>query len=453
MMNVIVSNKIVLQEVPPHFARMIRKRLTIPNPKYLEAVKHRRWTGNLEKELTYYDVTTDGLILPRGFALQLVHLATQCEASWQLDDRRRVLPEVEFSIMGKLRAYQQQAVKDVLGHDFGVLNAATGSGKTCMAMAIIAARKQPALVIVHTKELLQQWMDRACQFLNMVPGEIGIIGGGEKILGERLTIGIVNSIYPIAEEIKDHFGFLIVDEAHHIPSRTFTEAVSAFDCRFMLGLSATPYRRDGLSRLIYWAMGDQVHTVDKGRLIREGSIMKPEIVTRPTGFVSSFNLTVEYSAGISELTRNTSRNSLIVSDVMDYLKDNGWPVLVLSDRKPHCQVLAEMLTVQGIKTEILTGDLSAGKRKEVVESIRTGEVQTVCATVQLAGEGLDLPELRAVFLGTPIKFDGRLLQSVGRILRPTKGKDRAMVFDYQDINEPVLMAAARSRMKVYNKAA
>lgn len=447
-MKIIVSSKILLPDASSPFARIIREGLTMPNPAYLEAVKRGRRTGNLKQELRFYQIEPEGLIIPRGFASQLLRIAAQTETPREIIDQRRILQQVKFSFKGKLRDYQAEAVEDILDHDFGVLSAAIGSGKTTMALYVIAKRKQPALIIVHTKELLHQWVERACQFLGMSLEEIGQIGGGKKIIGKKLTVGIVNSIYPIASEIRDKFGFIIVDEAHHCPSRIFTEALSAFDCRFMLGLSATPYRNDGLSKVIYWYLGDEVHAVEKSRLLQEGSILKPEIVTRETGFVSSFDMGFEYSKGISELTRDEPRNQLIARDVAEYLKGNEGPVLILSDRKLHCDTLAEMLTLQGIKAEILTGNLSNGRRKQAVERIRAGEVEAVVATGSLVGEGLDLPSLNALFMATPLKFKGRVTQYVGRVLRPSEDKGKAMVFDYVD-DEPVLQASARARQRAY----
>ena len=447
-MKIIVSNNVLLPEIPSRLAGMIHKRLTMPNPAYAEAVKRNRWAGNIPEVLRFYQNTAEGLTIPRGFILQLLRIATQQEVSWQIIDNRRTLPWVTFSFKGEMRDYQAEAVKDVLAHEFGVLNAATGSGKTAMTLYVIAKRKQPTLVIVHTKELLQQWVDRACQFLGMVPDEIGIIGNGKKRIGEKLTVGIVNSIYPIADEIKDRFGFIVLDECHHCPSRTLTEAVSAFDARFMLGLSATPYRRDGLSKLIYWYLGDQVHAVNKARLIQKGSILKPEIVTRETGFVSKYSLTNSYSKAISELTRDEPRNSLIAEDVAVYLRGNKGPVLILSDRKPHCDTLTKMLADKEINAAILTGDLGTIKRKETVERIRAGEVQAIVATGSLVGEGFDLPSLNALFMATPSKFKGRVTQYVGRVLRPAPGKDKAVVFDYID-RDPVLRASARARQRAY----
>jgi len=245
----------------------------------------------------------------------------------------------------------------------------------------------------------------------------------------------------------------VVDECHHCPSRTFTEAVSTFDSRFLLGLSATPYRRDGLSKLIYWHLGDVVHTVDKSRLIREGSILKPEVIQRHTRFSTWTSLTEHYSRGISELTQDRNRNNLIVDDVAAYLSGNSGPVLVLSDRTAHCRMLHAMLANRGIVAEILTGNLSAGRRREGLKVIQDGNVQAICATGSLVGEGFDLPAASALFLATPIKFSGRVTQYVGRVMRPSPGKDRVVIYDYVDSREPVLAASAKARMRVYQSTA
>ena len=200
-MRIVVSNNIILQEVPFRFAGIIRERLTMPNPAYVEAVKRGRWTGNIPEVLRFYQDTAEGLIIPRGYALQLLRLATTTDTSWEIIDQRRILQPLNFTFTGELRDYQHEAVKDILQHDHGILSCPTGGGKTIIALAVIAKRGQPTLIIVYTKELLQQWIDRACQFLDIDPDKIGIIGNGKRRIGERLTIGIVNSIYHTASEI------------------------------------------------------------------------------------------------------------------------------------------------------------------------------------------------------------------------------------------------------------
>ena len=154
-------------------------------------------------------------------------------------------------------------VEQVGRFDFGVLEAATGSGKTTMALALVTARQQPTLVIVPTVELMHQWADRAQQFFD---GKIcGKVGSG-KFNIEWLTIGVVNSVHNHLHELAPKFGFLIIDEAHRTPAKMFAGTVSAFDSKYLLGLSATPYRRDGLDEVVNFHLGRLVHRVDKQRL-------------------------------------------------------------------------------------------------------------------------------------------------------------------------------------------
>lgn len=238
-MKILISNRLLLQDIPQALERELIEWLTFQNPKWIENVRMGRWNGETPEYLSCYEETRNGLLLPRGFARQLIGLCKRHGINYHIDDQMRALPEVDFEFQGTLRPFQQQAVKDILSRDSGTLSAPTGSGKTVVGLHLIAVRKQPALVIVHTKELLYQWQDRAVQFLDLQKDEIGLIGDGKKVIGDRLTIGIVNSVYKIGNEIRDHIGHLIVDECHRCPSRTFTDAVTAFDSKYMLGLSAT----------------------------------------------------------------------------------------------------------------------------------------------------------------------------------------------------------------------
>lgn len=437
-----------LSEIPGQVAAQIRDRLTFPNPAHLEAEKRGFYTGNIAQEIRGYQVDGDRLIIPRGFTRQLIGMLGGAGVQYRVEDRRRTLASVDFTFHGQLEDFQETAVAAMAARDFGVLAAATGSGKTVMALALIARRRQPALVVSHTKELQDQWVARIETFLGIPAREVGRIGGGKNQVGDKITVALVQSVYKIGSEIAPRVGHLVIDECHRAPSRTFTEAVSAFDSRFMLGLSATPWRRDGLSRLIYWYVGDKVHEVDVAALVEAGHVLSADVTWRETNFTPYHDPSLEYSKMLSELTQDPARNALIASDVAREAGNGGGVLLVLSDRKAHCEAIQALLQRQGVDSSILTGDLSNGERQEVVAALNGGHVKVLIATGQLIGEGFDCRELSTLFLATPIKFNGRLLQYLGRVMRPAPGKSKAVVYDYVD-PVGVLENAARARSRVY----
>ena len=447
-MKITISSKLEISNAPQTFAQNLREIFTVLNPRWIENEKMSRWNGATVKWLKFYESRPTGLIIPRGGIGLILDLARQWGIPISIIDHRRTLRPVEFAFTGTLKGYQEKALQDILRREMGVLEASTGSGKTITALMAIAARKQPTLIIVHNKELLNQWLDRIETFLGIPRAEIGVIGGGKKRIGERITVGIINSVYPIAAEIRERFGHLVIDECHRCPSRTFTEAVTAFDCRYMLGLSATPYRRDGLTKLIEWHLGRKI-VVRASGMTSADIVLNVDVVTRETAFNSDLDASQEYSRMLSDLTADHGRNALIAADVAREATNGGGICLVLSDRKEHCGALSDILRGRGIPSDVLTGGVCDTERKAIVERLQAGETKVLIATGQLIGEGFDCRELQTLFLATPIKFEGRLIQYLGRILRPAPGKDRATVYDYVDTNVGVLVASARARARVY----
>lgn len=444
-----LSHNLFLTEYPDAFGLEIIEKLTLPNPAYLDAQKMRRWTGNLSPVLEYYHEVAGGLSIPRGCLDLIRHLAAKHGHKIIITDRRRTMPEVDFTFTGKLRDFQKTAVSAVTGSDEGVLCAPTGSGKTVVALDIISRRKQPTLILVHTRELLNQWIERIETFLNLPAYEIGVIGGGRKVIGEKITVGIINSVYPIAEPIlRHHFGQVIVDECHRAPARTFTDALAAFDARYIMGLSATPYRRDGLSSVIYWHCGMMVHKIQQADLQTSGDIVPADVMIRYTRFRSFADPAGEYAKMLSELTQDQDRNDQICSDVIREARNGGGVCLILTDRKEHAETLSTIIISCGVHAEQLTGDLAAKDRQLIVEKLNTGSVKVIVATGQLIGEGFDCRGLCSLFMATPISYVGRLIQYLGRVLRPAPGKTRAKVFDYVD-QCGVLQAQAKKRQDVY----
>ena len=450
MMTLTVASDCLLVGIDLQLEKELKRQLTIANPQYLAAKKYGRWIGKrLKPELKYYEPVPTGLRFPRGFSNQAVALCREFTGTTpQIIDQRRLLPEIDCAFHGELRKYQKQAVEAVCSRSFGVLEAGTGSGKTVMALAAIARRCQPTLVVVHTKELLYQWIERAREYLAM---PVGMIGDGHFDV-QPVTIAIVNTARKRVDELAPQFGHLIVDECHRVPASLFTDVVSAFDCHFQLGLSATAFRSDdGLTRLIYFYMGDRVFQVDQQELADSGAIVKPVIVRAATTF--AYNYRGDYQALLKALTSHEGRNRQIIDDI---LKVAGEPSsgtsLVVSDRVSHCQIFVEALRAAGIEAALLTGQVAPEQRLAIVSAVQEGRVQVLVATLQLISEGFDCPGLTHLFLTTPITFEGRLLQVIGRIMRPAANK-QAKVFDYVDENVAALRRSARARWLVLSEMA
>ena len=451
-MKIILSHKLFLQNVPAEIEQVVKQQLEVPNPKWIENERMRRWNANTPQILKFYEKNDHfRLIVPRGYIRRLILICRQRNITYQMEDKRLNLDSVDFDFHGKLRQYQSQAVKKLLSKDFGTLSFPTGSGKTVLGLYMISERKQPALVVVHTRDLAYQWMDKAMEFLGIPSDEIGLIGAGKIRMGEKITIAMVQTLYKCAKKISKKIGFLIVDECHRTPSRTFTEAVTAFNSRYMLGLSATPWRRDKLSKLIFWHLGDLHYKLERNQLIKSGDVLSAEVIFRETSFKPYHDPSTEYSQMLAELVADDDRNRMIAEDVANVARGYPGVSLVLSDRKAHCDTLKALLKYRHhVLAEILTGDLSTTERRKVLQRLNQGEVKVIIATGQLMGEGFDCKALTTLFLTTPVRFKGRVLQYLGRVLRPAPKKNTAIVYDYVDIHVEPLKAAARERMSVYS---
>ena len=444
-LTITVAADCLIENISRSLEDALKKRLTIDNPEYQAAKKYGRWIGKkLKPQLKYYEPVPRGLRFPRGFANQAVLLCREIIGTDpEIIDRRRLLGETAFDFHGILRPYQRQAVAAISQHSFGVLEAGTGSGKTVMALAVIALRRQPALVVVHTKELLYQWRQRAEEYLRC---PVGLLGDGKADI-EPLTIAIVNSARKRVAELAPLFGHLVVDECHRVPASLFTDVVSAFDCHYQLGLSATAFRRDsGMTQLIYFFMGDLTHKVDQEELAASGAIVRPELIRRVTAF--TFNYQGDYQEMIKALVIHQGRNRQIIDDILrEAARPGVGIILVVSDRVSHCQLFTERLAAHGLRAALLTGQQTPEQRMAVVAQVRDGRLQVLIATIQLIGEGFDCPGLTSLFLTTPITFEGRLLQIIGRIMRPAAGK-QARVFDYVDEAVAALRRSAWNRRQV-----
>jgi len=429
--------------VPGALRRAISQALTLPNPAWLDAEANGRSTRDLDPYLCYAHHANDGaLVVPRGAQPRIRALCREHGVAVEMVDATHMAAPVAFEERVTLSEAQERAVGEVLARRMGVLEAPAGSGKTVMGLVAVARRGQPALWITHTKELARQAVERAGLVLGLTADEVGFIGDGQCTVGTRLTVALVQSLARSLPSALLEVGHLIVDEAHHTPAEQLAAVVAQIPARYVLGLTATPYRRDKLDAVIGWYLGPTVARIDKADLTDR--LITPRIVKRDTG-LRLFGDT--FVGLVSDLVADQDRNRLIVADVAAALAA-GRRCLVLSDRAGHVEVLAEMLKNAGVASAALHGQLGKKKRGEVVEGLAAGTLQAVVATGSLVGEGFDAPNLNTLFLATPVSYSGRVVQYLGRVSRTAPGKTDAIVVDYCDDNR-MLWSSYRNRKGVY----
>ena len=353
----------------------------------------------------------------------------------------------------KLRDYQNQAVKNFILDKQGVVIAPCGAGKTTIGIGVVAHVNTPALILVHTLDLAKQWQDRVESQLGH---DAAVIGGGtnelEKGKSNRVVIATFQTIcrwgWDVRYNFAKQFGLLIVDEAHHVPASTFCEALMTMPQRYRLGLTATPERPDGLTKMLHWHMGEVISEITTQDLIARGLIMQPLIKKMYTGWNLPDGPRPEWTQMVTSMCKDDDRTQLILDKVDICVRQHGRQVLVLSDRVAHCEQMAKQLQDEGLRAAALVGKVSKTKRAELLKKADSREIDVIFAT-SLADEGLDLPGLDTVFLTVPTKAMGRIQQRIGRIMRTREGKQTPIVFDVVD-DEPFFVAMSRKRTRLYN---
>ncbi|MBF0258629.1 MAG: DEAD/DEAH box helicase [Desulfamplus sp.] len=448
-MNFRVFDKIYMDGLQPGAAVEIERALTLPNKAKEQMEKMGKWAGDLPDSLEYFQGENQILIIPRGAGLRAFKIVSQYHGkNVSIIDERTELPPVRFEFKGKLKPFQEDAIQAMVPRASGILVFPTGGGKTVAMLSLIARRSQPTLVIVDKRELLYQWQDRACQFLDISPDAIGIIGAGKFSIGDRLTIGTIQTISKHMDELKGQFGHIIVDECHKAAAPIFSDAITQFTAKFIHGCTATPIRNDGQTEALKFYLGEVVYQINKQALLNNGDLCHAKYKQIPTAFNSWLDGSRAYTQLMTELVNDSQRNQLICQTIADHKA--GGLSLILSGRVEHCNVLQQTLKRNyDIDAHVITGSLSAKARDDVFTQIKSGSVRYIIATTSLLKEGFDLPALQSLFLAYPVKWKGSVIQMIGRILRPAKEKQYAMIVDFNDINVGVLKNSARVRAGVY----
>ncbi len=442
-----LANAIYFQQVeltPDLKGKLIRLAAFV-NPEYENMQRLRLNVYNTPRIVDRSVSDNDNLVLPRG-CLDNVLETLRVEGVERdiIDKRQKGSPLEDVSFVGRLRDEQQLAARDIVTNDTGVLAAGTAFGKTVLAAWIVAARKVSTLILVNRRELQMQWIERLSQFLGIPEKGIGRIGGGAHKATERLDVALIQTLSRMEDAtlsaMVKSYGQVIVDECHVVSAPSFERVVHAVPAQYVLGLSATPIRKDGQHPIIEMECGPVRHRVDATGMDLFGAF-RHLVRVRPTPFVPKQDTfenkrALKFADIISELVGDTARNEMIVRDVIDCVREGRTPV-VISERRDHLDVFEQMLRGVADHVIVLRGGLGNKKRtaiRDELDAISPHETRILLATGAYLGEGFDDARLDTLFLTLPISWRGRLVQYAGRLHRRCDGKREVRIYDYLDQN-------------------
>lgn len=436
-----LDSHVILANIPESAIPQIAALATFPNPEWTQREHMGRSLLGIPQTLRLWNWEGQSLRLPRGL---WTRIETQLGPCPFIEDHRIACHEIDFHWRGQLRPEQRQAIIKALQYDDGVLVAPPGSGKTNMSLAYIAARHQPALFLVPTRELAYQALERARQLFDLPEEAFGLLGDGTECIGTHLTVGIVATLVRRdLPKLSERFGTLVGDEIHHVPAQTVRQVVEAFPARYRLGITATPNRQDGLGPMMLAVMGPVSSTLTTKELVQSERLILPQVRQIETRF--EYPYTEDYQKLMAALIADTDRNALVVARVI-HEAHAGHRILVLSERIAHIQTLYQLCreVAPDIHAEVLTGATAKSRRVALLEAMRQGDISVLFAS-KIADEGLDLPSLDRIALSTGGRSESRVAQQVGRIMRPAPGKIGATVLDFVDSGSPILAAQAKAR--------
>jgi superfamily II DNA or RNA helicase len=449
-LEIVIDNHIWLRKdtLGPTLITFLREKLNFINSDYLIRKNLGRSTFKTERYFKLIGEENGWINIPRGFLFELIQFCKVKRISHQIVDNRQKQKSLTFQSGIRLYPYQEEALEPTQKHDFGVIVAPPGSGKTIMGLELIARKRQPALILVHRKQLFDQWVDRIESFLGIPEKDIGRYSGTVKKPGGKITVGMIQTMNRSGEEqeIPDTFGTIIVDECHHVPAKTFREVITRVNSYYLYGLTATPMRKNNDEQLIYVFIGNILHQITPDYLddSKSGTV---RIQIRETDLRVPFNYQIDDYETLSRiLVYDTGRNQQIAGDLAEVV-DQKKSVLVLTERKAHIDVLNLYLKDQ-FETITLSGDDSKQSQQSKMRQIKAGHFQILLATGQFFGEGIDIDRFDCLFMVYPFAFKGKLIQYIGRITRSDLLPE---IYDYRDKQIDYFEKLFRKRNRFYNQ--
>jgi len=439
-----------LEELPKNLAARLRRLASFSNPVFFKTQALRFSTHGIPRFISCARIEQGYLALPRGCFDEALALLQENGIGTQITDKREAGAKIKrLTPRFNLKKNQQAAVNAMVKHDVGILHAPTAFGKTVTAIGLIAERKTNTLILVHSRQLLEQWQERLRSFL---PDTVtGVVGGGKKRPSGVIDVATYQSLFSKKDNtvstLVQEYGHVVVDECHHVSAPRYEMVLNEVRAKYVLGLTATPERQDGLQKITFMTTGPIRHKVKKasGDKFRQDIRIHHRYDKPPhqlLGDESRPRITHAYQW----IMENDERNHQIVSDIVACVAAGRHP-LVLTERRQHAKIIDALLKQQGIETLLLKGSMKAAERRSVDEKLISA--QAIVATGKYVGEGFDLPRLDTLFLAMPIAWKGSLAQYAGRIHRESDGKKSVIIHDYIDSELPMLMRMFNKREKAY----
>ncbi|MGB5707923.1 MAG: DEAD/DEAH box helicase family protein, partial [Arenicellales bacterium] len=380
-------------DLPPPLITRLKRLASFSNPVFFKTQAMRFSTHGIPRYITCAKIEpgpvgSRWLSLPRGCFDDTVRLLEEQDVEVKIDDKRNQgvqLKSIHF--LGKLRKDQSKAVKAITRYDTGVLHAPTAFGKTVTAIGAIEKRKTNTLILTHSRQLLSQWQERLGAFLSGVV--VGTYSGGKKKPSGEIDIAtyqsLVNKKDNTVNQLVQDYGQVIIDECHHISAPSFEMVLDEVRAKYVLGLTATPYRQDGHEKIIFMTAGPIRHHVKPSHSDSfEQRVIIKELHADPPLELTESDQRPKITDVYSWLMENETRSKEIVADIVTQVEDGKHP-LVLTERRQHAEFMNQSLIEAGITTVILRGGMAAKDRKQANEQLSAAQV--IVATGKYVGEG------------------------------------------------------------------
>ena len=457
-LELVLGNQIYIakEALTPGLRNRLLRLAAFQNPEFYKAQAMRLPTYDKPRIIACAEDYPQHIGLPRGCLEDIRELLSDLQIKPLVRDERCKGQPLDVSFNGTLRPDQQVAANAMAGHDTGVLSAATAFGKTVVAAWLIAQRGVNTLILVHRRHLLEQWVDRISEFLGLPVKAIGRIGGGRKKPTGLLDVAVIQSLVRkgVVDDLVGEYGHIIVDECHRLSAPSFEQVARRAKAYFVTGLSATVTRNDGHHPIIFMQCGPVRYRVDA----KAQAFAHPfahTVLVRPTSFrplrEASPDVRHQFQDLYDELIADETRNRLICGDVAQVVREGRSPV-VLTERRSHLDRLAEMLASVVSHLIILRGGMESKELKAAMArlaAIPDGEERLLLATGRYIGEGFDDARLDTLFLTLPISWRGTIVQYAGRLHRLHDGKREVRIYDYADLNVPMLARMFDRRCRGY----